>query len=152
MQQTLPAQIRRHGAVFFGVKQDESIHLCIGHHALNGIQHFGIVLTGDDRIHILPLVAKLSDAADNLQMERIFVDVPLRRRQNNTDGLGKRLHRFRFKIWLIAQLCHDAAHSFLGVPTDGRAVLAGARNCGRRNASRRRDIFDGNCHNLFLPD
>ena len=77
MEQPLIAQIRRHRAVLFGVEQDKPIRLCVGHHALDGVQHLGIVLPGDDRVHIPPLVAELPDAADDLQMKGIFVDVPL---------------------------------------------------------------------------
>ena len=78
MEQSLIAQIRRHRAVLFGVEQDKAICLRVGHHALDGIQHFGIVLPGDDRVHIPPLVAELPDAADDLQMKGVFVDIPLR--------------------------------------------------------------------------
>ena len=78
MEQPLIAQIRRHRAVLFGVEQDEPIRLCVGHHALDGVQHLGIVLPGDDGVHIPPLVAELPDAADDLQMKGVFVDIPLR--------------------------------------------------------------------------
>ena len=78
MEQPLIAQIRRHRAVLFGVEQDKPICLCVGHHALDGVQHLGIVLPGDDRVHIPPLVAELPDAADDLQMKGVFVDIPLR--------------------------------------------------------------------------
>lgn len=77
MEQSLIAQIRRHRAVLFGVEQDKPICLRVGHHALDGVQHLGIVLPGDDRVHIPPLVAELPDAADDLQMKGVFVDVPL---------------------------------------------------------------------------
>jgi len=77
MEQPLIAQIRRHRAVLFGVEQNKPICLRVGHHALDGVQHLGIVLPGDDRVHIPPLVAELPDAADDLQMKGIFVDVPL---------------------------------------------------------------------------
>ena len=77
MEQPLIAQIRRHRAVLFGVEQDKPICLRVGHHALDGVQHLGIVLPGDDRVHIPPLVAELPDAADDLQMKGIFVDVLL---------------------------------------------------------------------------
>ena len=85
-------------------------------------------------------------------MECVFVDIPLGGGQNDADGLGKRLHRLGLKVRLIAQLCHDAAHPLLGVPADGGAVLAGAGHSGGGDPRRRRDIFDGNCHSLFLPD
>ena len=78
MEQSLIAQIRRHRAVLFGVEQDKPICLRVGHHALDGVQHLGIVLPGDDRVHIPPLVAELPDAADDLQMKGVFVDIPLR--------------------------------------------------------------------------
>jgi phosphotransferase system IIBC component len=78
MEQSLIAQIRRHRAVLFGVEQDKAICLRVGHHALDGVQHLGIVLPGDDRVHIPPLVAELPDAADDLQMKGVFVDIPLR--------------------------------------------------------------------------
>ena len=78
MEQPFIAQIRRHRAVLFGVEQDKPICLRVGHHALDGVQHFGIVLSGDDRVHIPPLVAELPDAADDLQMKGVFVDIPLR--------------------------------------------------------------------------
>ena len=78
MEQPLIAQIRRHRAVLFGVEQDKAIRLRVGHHALDGVQHLGIVLPGDDRVHIPPLVAELPDAADDLQMKGVFVDIPLR--------------------------------------------------------------------------
>ena len=107
------AQIGRHRTVLFGVEQDETICLRVGHHALDGIQHLGIVLPGDDRVHIPPLVAELPDAADDLQMKGIFVDIPLGGGQNDADGLGKSFYRFGFKVRLIAQLCHDAAHPLL---------------------------------------
>ena len=97
-------------------------------------QHLGIVLPGDDRVHIPPLVAELPDAADDLQMKGIFVDIPLGGGQNDADGLGKSFYRFGFKVRLIAQLRHDAAHPLLGFPADGRAVLAGAGHRRRRNA------------------
>lgn len=77
MEQSFIAQIRRHRAVLFGVEQDKPICLRVGHHALDGVQHLGIVLPGDDRVHIPPLVAELPDAADDLQMKGVFVDVPL---------------------------------------------------------------------------
>ena len=77
MEQPFIAQIRRHRAVLFGVEQDKPICLRVGHHALDGVQHLGVVLPGDDRVHIPPLVAELPDAADDLQMKGIFVDVPL---------------------------------------------------------------------------
>ena len=97
-------------------------------------QHHGIVLPGDDRVHIPPLVAELPDAADDLQMKGIFVDIPLGGGQNDADGLGKSFYRFGFKVRLIAQLRHDAAHPLLGVPADGRAVLAGAGHRGGRDS------------------
>ena len=78
MEQPFIAQIRRHRAVLFGVEQDKPICLRVGHHALDGVQHLGIVLPGDDRVHIPPLVAELPDAADDLQMKGVFVDIPLR--------------------------------------------------------------------------
>ena len=78
MEQPLIAQIRRHRAVLFGVEQDKPICLRVGHHALDGVQHLGVVLPGDDRVHIPPLVAELPDAADDLQMKGVFVDIPLR--------------------------------------------------------------------------
>ena len=78
MEQPLIAQIRRHRAVLFGVEQDKAIRLRVGHHALDGVQHLGIVLSGNDRVHIPPLVAELPDAADDLQMKGVFVDIPLR--------------------------------------------------------------------------
>ena len=152
MEQPLIAQIRRHRTVLFGVEQDKAICLCVGHHALDGVQHFGIVLPGDDRVHIPPLVAELPDAADDLQMKGVFVDVPLGGGQNDADGLGKSLHRLGLKIRLVAQLCHDAAHPLLGLPADGRAVLAGAGHRGGRDPRCRCNILDGNCHSLFLPD
>ena len=77
MEQPFIAQIRRHRAVLFGVEQDKPICLRVGHHALDGVQHLGIVLSGDDRVHIPPLVAELPDAADDLQMKGVFVDIPL---------------------------------------------------------------------------
>ena len=77
MEQPFIAQIRRHRAVLFGVEQDKAVRLCVGHHALDGVQHLSIVLPGDDRVHIPPLVAELPDAADDLQMKGIFVDIPL---------------------------------------------------------------------------
>ena len=78
MEQPFIAQIRRHRAVLFGVEQDKAICLRVGHHALDGVQHLGIVLPGNDRVHIPPLVAELPDAADDLQMKGVFVDIPLR--------------------------------------------------------------------------
>lgn len=78
MEQPFIAQIRRHRAVLFGVEQDKAVRLCVGHHALDGVQHLSIVLPGDDRVHIPPLVAELPDAADDLQMKGVFVDIPLR--------------------------------------------------------------------------
>ena len=77
MEQPLIAQIRRHRAVLFGVEQDKPICLRVGHHALDGVQHLGIVLPGNDRVHIPPLIAELPDAADDLQMKGVFVDIPL---------------------------------------------------------------------------
>lgn len=73
VKQTLAAQIGSHRTIFFGVEQDESIGLCVGHHALDGIQHFGIVLTGDDGVYITALVAELPDAPDDLQMKGIWL-------------------------------------------------------------------------------
>ena len=55
MEQPLIAQIRRHRTVLFGVEQDKAVRLCVGHHALDGVQHLGVVLPGDDRVHIPPL-------------------------------------------------------------------------------------------------
>ena len=133
MEQPLVAQIRRHRAVLFGVEQDKPICLCVGHHALDSVQHLGVVLPGDDRVHIPPLVAELPDAADDLEMKGVFVDVPLGGGQNDADGLGKSLHRFSLKIRLVAQLRHDAAHPLFGLPADGRAVLAGAGHRGGRD-------------------
>ena len=78
MEQPFIAQIRRHRAVLFGVEQDKAVRLCVGHHALDGVQHLSIVLPGDDRVHIPPLVAELPDAPDDLQMKGVFVDIPLR--------------------------------------------------------------------------
>ena len=77
MEQPFIAQICRHRTVLFGVEQDKAICLCVGHHALDGVQYLGIVLPGDDRVHIPPLVAELPDAADDLQMKGVFVDIPL---------------------------------------------------------------------------
>ena len=42
MEQPFIAQICRHRAVLFGVEQDKPICLCVGHHALDGVQHLGI--------------------------------------------------------------------------------------------------------------
>lgn len=64
---------------FFRIEQDKAIFLGIGYHALYRIQHFCIILPGDDRIHIASLVAELPDAADDLQMECVFIDITLRR-------------------------------------------------------------------------
>ena len=152
VEQPFAAQICRHRTVLFGVEQDETICLRVGHHALDGVQNLCVVLSGNDRVHIPPLVAELPDAADDLQMECILVDVPLGGGQNDADGLGKSFHWFGFKVRLIAQLRHDAAHPLLGVPADGRAVLAGAGNRGGGDPRCCGDILDGNCHDLFLPD
>lgn len=152
MEQPFAAQVGCHRAVLFGIEQDKAICLRVGHHALDGIQNLCIVLPGDDRVHIPPLVAELPDAADDLQMEGVLVDIPLGGGQNDADGLGERLHRFGLKVRLIAQLCHNAAHPLLGFPADGRAVLAGAGHRGGRYPRRRCHILDGNCHSLFLPD
>ena len=89
VKQTLATQIGSHRAVLFGIEQDEAVRLCVGHHALDGVQNLCIVLPGDDRVHIPPLVAELPDAADDLQMECVFVDIPLGGGQNDADGLGK---------------------------------------------------------------
>ena len=125
VKQTLAAQIGSHRTIFFGVEQDESIGLRVGYHALDSIQHFGIVLAGDDGVYITALVAELPDAPDDLQMKGIFIDVPLGGRQDDADGLGKCFGRFSLKIWFIAHLRHDAADAFFCVPADGWAVLAG---------------------------
>lgn len=109
MKQTLAAQIGSHRTIFFGVEQDESIGLRVGYHALDSIQHFGIVLAGDDGVYITALVAELPDAPDDLQMKGIFIYVPLGGRQDDADGLGKCFGRFSLKIWFIAHLRHDAA-------------------------------------------
>ena len=125
MEQPLAAQIGSHRTIFFGVEQDESIGLRVGYHALDRIQHFGIVLAGDDGVYITALVAELPDAPDDLQMKGIFIYVPLGGRQDDADGLGKCFGRFGLKIWFIAHLRHDAADAFFCVPADGWAVLAG---------------------------
>ena len=109
VKQTLAAQIGSHRTIFFGVEQDESIGLRVGYHALDSIQHFGIVLAGDDGVYITALVAELPDAPDDLQMKGIFIYVPLGGGQNDADGLGKCFGRFSLKIWFIAHLRHDAA-------------------------------------------
>ena len=109
VKQTLAAQIGSHRTIFFGVEQDESIGLRVGYHALDSIQHFGIVLAGDDGVYITALVAELPDAPDDLQMKGILIDVPLGGRQDDADGLGKCFGRFSLKIWFIAHLRHDAA-------------------------------------------
>ena len=77
MEQAFTAQIGSHRTIFFGVEQDESIGLRVGYHALDSIQHFGIVLAGDDGVYITALVAELPDAPDDLQMKGILIDVPL---------------------------------------------------------------------------
>ena len=150
VKQTLAAQIGSHRTIFFGVEQDESIGLRVGYHALDSIQHFGIVLAGDDGVYITALVAELPDAPDDLQMKGIFIYVPLGGRQDDADGLGKCFGRFSLKIWFIAHLRHDAADAFFCVPADGWAVLAGAGDRGRRNARSGRNIFDRDCHALNL--
>ena len=150
MEQPLAAQIGSHRTIFFGVEQDESIGLRVGYHALDSIQHFGIVLAGDDGVYITALVAELPDAPDDLQMKGIFIYVPLGGRQDDADGLGKCFGRFSLKIWFIAHLRHDAADAFFCVPADGWAVLAGAGDRGRRNARSGRNIFDRDCHALNL--
>lgn len=109
VKQTLAAQIGSHRTIFFGVEQDESIGLRVGYHALDSIQHFGIVLAGDDGVYITALVAELPDAPDDLQMKGVFIYVPLGGRQDDADGLGKCFGRFSLKIWFIAHLRHDAA-------------------------------------------
>lgn len=109
VKQTLAAQIGSHRTIFFGVEQDESIGLRVGYHALDSIQHFGIVLAGDDGVYITALVAELPDAPDDLQMKGIFIYVPLGGRQDDADGLGKCFRRFSLKIWFIAHLRYDAA-------------------------------------------
>lgn len=109
VKQTIAAQIGSHRTIFFGVEQDESIGLRVGYHALDSIQHFGIVLAGDDGVYITALVAELPDAPDDLQMKGIFIYVPLGGRQDDADGLGKCFGRFSLKIWFIAHLRHDAA-------------------------------------------
>ena len=101
MKQTLAAQIGSHRTIFFGVEQDESIGLRVGYHALDGIQHFGIVLAGDDGVYITALVAELADAPDDLQMKGIFIYVPLGGRQDDADGLGKCFGRFSLKILIL---------------------------------------------------
>lgn len=109
VKQTLAAQIGSHRTIFFGVEQDESIGLRVGYHALDSIQHFGIVLAGDDGVYITALVAELPDAPDDLQMKGVPIDVSLGGGQNDADGLGKCFGRFSLKIWFIAHLRHDAA-------------------------------------------
>ena len=42
MEQPFAAQVRRHRAVLFGIEQDKSIGLCVGDHALDGVQDLGI--------------------------------------------------------------------------------------------------------------
>ena len=109
MKQPLAAQIGSHRTIFFGVEQDKAVCLGVGYHTLDGIQHFGIVLAGDDGVYITALVAELPDAPDDLQMKGIFIYVPLGGRQDDADGLGKCFGRFSLKIWFIAHLRHDAA-------------------------------------------
>ena len=89
VEQPFAAQIGRHRTVLFGIEQDETICLRVGHHALDGVQNLCIILPGDDRVHIPPLVAELPDAADDLQMKGIFIYISLGRRQDDADGLGK---------------------------------------------------------------
>lgn len=109
VKQTLAAQIGSHRAILFGVEQDKAVCLGVGYHTLDSIQHFGIVLAGDDGVYITALVAELPDAPDDLQMKGIFIYVPLGGRQDDADGLGKCFGRFSLKIWFIAHLRHDAA-------------------------------------------
>lgn len=109
VKQTLAAQIGSHRTIFFGVEQDKAVCLGVGYHALDGIQHLGVVLPGDNGVHIPPLVAELPDAPDDLQMKGVFIYVPLGGRQDDADGLGKCFGRFSLKIWFIAHLRHDAA-------------------------------------------
>ena len=77
MEQPFAAQIRRHRAVLFGIKQDKAVRLCVGDHTLDGVQHFRIVLPGDDCIHIPPLVAELPDAANDFKMEGVLINIAL---------------------------------------------------------------------------
>ena len=109
MKRPLVPQICRHRAILFGVEQDKAVCLGVGHHALDGIQHLGVVLPGDNGVYITALVAELPDAPDDLQMKGIFIYVPLGGRQDDADGLGKCFGRFSLKIWFIAHLRHDAA-------------------------------------------
>ena len=117
MEQSLIAQIRRHRAVLFGVEQDKAICLRVGHHALDGVQHLGIVLPGDDRVHIPPLVAELPDAADDLQMKGVFVDIPLRGGQEIavngyfTSVLGAPALNMGVFVGIIAGFVGDVAYN-----------------------------------------
>ena len=109
MEQPLVPQICRYRAILFGVEQDKAVCLGVGYHALDGIQHLGIVLPGDNGVHIPPLVAELADAPDDLQMKGVLIDVSLGGGQNDADGLGKGLYRLSLKVRLVAKLRHDAA-------------------------------------------
>ena len=117
MEQPLIAQIRRHRAVLFGVEQDKPICLCVGHHALDGVQHLSIVLPGDDGVHIPPLVAELPDAADDLQMKGVFVDIPLRGGQEIavngyfTSVLGAPALNMGVFVGIIAGFVGDVAYN-----------------------------------------
>ena len=66
--------------------------------------------------------------------ERVFKSFPIRWRENDPYGLGVLTGQVAgLKIWLITKLRHGLSYLFFCVPADGRVILAGSGNCGRRN-------------------
>ena len=110
-------------------------------------QNLALILPGDYGGGVLPLVAKLADSPERLQIKGILISCAGRGGQDDPNlprlltgapaGGGR---------GLVVELRHRSAHLLPGIPADGRIVVAHAGNGGGGYARQCRDVLDGNCH------
>lgn len=126
IEKPLVEQIADNRILLPGVEDNKALRHAVFRHGFDGFQDLLLVLSGDYSIDILLLIAQKADAPDDLQEERVFISLTLRRREDDSDGSGVLGGQAAgLKIWLIAQDIHGLPHLFLCLEADGRMIPAG---------------------------
>lgn len=153
IQQSMLAQVLHHEILPLGVEQEEAVHPSAAVEGLDGAQELMVVGASDHGAGYAALVADLADSPDGLQVEGIFVGIPIRGRQHDGNGLhrGNHLGLRCSGGQLIAQLRHGSAHLVLSLPADCRVVVAHTGHGGGGDTGQFCHILDRHCHKKPLP-
>ena len=135
------------GIILFGVEHDKAFDVVVGGQILHGLQNLLVIPASDNGTGVLAGITELTDAANTLQVERVFKSLAERCRKNNTDHLqGFACSGGRGRGDLISQLCHGLSYPVPGFFADGRVVVAYAGDGGGGYARQCGNIFDGYSH------